>query len=83
MQEYIGYCLIPSNKGQRMMVIKAVSYTHLGFIRKIALEQYRSMGLDENDIGIDLDDLVQEGSIGLLHAIPFFDACLLYTSRCV
>ena len=22
MQEYIGYCLIPSNKGQRMMVIK-------------------------------------------------------------
>ena len=24
------------------------------------------MGLDENDIGIDLEDLVQEGSIGLL-----------------
>ena len=22
MQEFIGYCLIPSNKGQRMMVIK-------------------------------------------------------------
>ena len=22
LQEYIGYCLIPSNKGQRMMVIK-------------------------------------------------------------
>ena len=47
---------------------------NLGFIRKIALEQYRSMGLDENDIGIDLDDLVQEGSIGLLNAIPLFDA---------
>src|SRR5699024_10453695 len=46
---------------------------NLGFIRKIALEQYRSMGLDENDIGIDLDDLVQEGSIGLLNAIPLFD----------
>lgn len=29
---------------------------NLGFIRKIALEQYRNMGLDENDIGIDLDD---------------------------
>ena len=29
------------------------------------------MGLDENDIGIDLDDLVQEGSISLLNAIPF------------
>ena len=27
---------------------------NLGFIRKIALEQYRSMGLDENDIGMDL-----------------------------
>ena len=32
------------------------------------------MGLDENDIGIDLDDLMQEGSIGLLNAIPLFDA---------
>ena len=48
--------------------------SNLGFIRKIALEQYQSMGLDENDIGIDLDDLVQEGSIGLLNAIPLFDA---------
>ena len=32
------------------------------------------MGLDENDIGIDVDDLVQEGSIGLLNAISLFDA---------
>ena len=48
--------------------------SNLGFIRKIALEQYLSMGLDENDIGIDLDDLVQEGSIGLLNAVPLFDA---------
>ena len=47
---------------------------NLGFIRKIALEQYRNMGLDENDIGIELDDLMQEGSIGLLNAIPLFDA---------
>ena len=47
---------------------------NLGFIRKIALEQYRNMGLDENDIGIDLDDLMQEGNIGLLNAIPLFDA---------
>ena len=30
--------------------------------------------MDENDIGIDLDDLMQEGSIGLLNAIPLFDA---------
>ena len=48
--------------------------SNLGFIRKIALEQYRSMELNENDIGIDFDDLVQEGSIGLLNAIPLFDA---------
>ena len=27
---------------------------NLGFIRKIALEQYQGMGLNENDIGIDL-----------------------------
>ena len=47
---------------------------NLRFIRKIALEQCRSMGLDENDIRIDVDDLVQEGSIGLLNAIPLFDA---------
>lgn len=47
--------------------------SNLGFIRKMALEQYRSMGLDENDIGIDLEDLVQEGSIGLLNTIPLFD----------
>ncbi len=25
LQEYIGYCLIPSNKGQRMMLIKAAA----------------------------------------------------------
>ena len=31
------------------------------------------MGPDENDIGIDVDDLVQEGRIGLLNAIPLFD----------
>lgn len=46
---------------------------NLGFIRKIAFEQYRSMGLDENDIEIDLDNLMQEGSIGLLNVIPLFD----------
>ena len=30
--------------------------------------------ISSNDIGIDLDDLMQEGSIGLLNAIPLFDA---------
>ena len=32
------------------------------------------MGLDENGIGIEVDDLIQEGRIGLLNAIPLFDA---------
>ena len=47
---------------------------NLGFIRKIALEQYRNMGLDENDIGFDSVELAQEGSCGLPNAIPLFDA---------
>lgn len=54
-----------------------------GFIREMAWEQYRSMGLDENDIGIDADDLMEKGSLGWLNAIPLFDAgrgmkCLAY-----
>ena len=33
---------------------------NLGFIRKIALEQYRNMGLDEIYIGIDLFQMLIE-----------------------
>lgn len=47
---------------------------NLGFIRKKAQEMFSNMGLDRNDTGIEVDDLVQEGSIGLLNAIPMFDA---------
>lgn len=43
---------------------------NLGFIRKTALEVYGQAG----ESGLDVDDLVQEGCIGLLSAIDRFDA---------
>ena len=46
---------------------------NLGFIRKTAFEMYRSINQDESELGIEKDDLEQEGSIGLLDAIPRFD----------
>ncbi len=46
---------------------------NLGFIRKTAYEIFSSMNLSESDLGIDKDDLEQEGCIGLLDAIPRFD----------
>lgn len=45
-----------------------------GFIHKIAIEFAVAYKLDDSDLCIDLDDLVQEGSLGLLSAIPKFDA---------
>ena len=47
---------------------------NMEFLRRTAHELYKSMNLAENDIGVDVDDLVQEGSIGLLNAIALFDA---------
>lgn len=44
------------------------------FIRKIAYEVFLSMNLSESDLGIEKDDLEQEGCIGLLDAIFRF-AC--------
>ena len=41
---------------------------------KLRWSNTETWGWIENDIGIDLDDLMQEGSIGLLNAIPLFDA---------
>ena len=46
---------------------------NLGFIRKTANELYQSMNLSESSLCLDQDDLIQEGSIGLLNAIPHFD----------
>ena len=43
---------------------------NMGFIRKLALEVYGKAG----ESGLDADDLVQEGCIGLLGAIDRFDA---------
>ena len=43
---------------------------NLGFIRRMALEVYGKAG----ESGPDVDDLVQEGCIGLLSAIDRFDA---------
>ena len=46
---------------------------NLGYIRKIANELYQSVGLGNSELGIDHDDLIQEGSIGLLRAITLYD----------
>ena len=43
---------------------------NMGFVRKLALEVYGKAG----ESGLDVDDLVQEGCIGLLSAIDRFDA---------
>ena len=47
---------------------------NMGFIRKTAGELYRSMNLAQSDFCVDCEDLVQEGSIGLLSAAAGFDA---------
>lgn len=47
---------------------------NLGFIRQTAADIYRGMNLGESELGIELDDLAQEGCIGLLDAISRFDS---------
>ena len=44
-----------------------------GFIVQTADLIYRSSSLEGSDLNIDMDDLVQEGSIGLLRAVDGFD----------
>ena len=46
---------------------------NLGYIRKTANELYISSNLENSELGIDRDDLIQEGSISLLRAIPRYD----------
>ena len=48
----------------------------LPFIRQQANRLWIRMGLQERTAVIDQEDLVQEGCIGLLHAIPVFDSTL-------
>lgn len=47
---------------------------NLDYIRKIANELYRSVGLGNSGLGIDRNDLIQEGSIGLLQAVSLYDS---------
>ncbi len=44
-----------------------------GFIRKTAIEICQNHNLEESDMDIEVDDLMQEGSLGLLKAVPLFD----------
>ena len=46
---------------------------NMGFIVQTADIVYRSSSLEGSDLNIDMDDLVQEGSIGLLRAVDGFD----------
>ena len=46
---------------------------NMGFIVQTAELIYRSASLEGSDLNIDVDDLVQEGSIGLLRAVDGFD----------
>ena len=46
---------------------------NMGFIVQAADLVYRSSSLEGSDLNIDVDDLVQEGSIGLLKAISTYD----------
>lgn len=46
---------------------------NMGFIRSTANKMYASLALAESALTIDRDDLVQEGSLGLMDAIGQFD----------
>ena len=46
---------------------------NMGFIIQTADLVYRSSSLEGSDLNIDVDDLVQEGSIGLLREVDGFD----------
>ena len=46
---------------------------NMGFIIQTADLVYRSSSLEGSDLNIDVDDLVQEGGIGLLKAIHGYD----------
>ena len=46
---------------------------NLGYIRKTANELYISNNLENSELGIDRDDLIQEGSISFLRTISRYD----------
>ena len=69
LQEYIGYCLIPSNKGQRMMVIKGNGGEGKS---QIGVVLFRLFGCNMKD-----------GSIGKISENRFARADLEHTLLCV
>lgn len=69
LQEYIGYCLIPSNKGQRMMVIKGNGGEGKSQIGVVLAAMF---GSNMND-----------GSIGKISKNPFARADLEHILLCV
>lgn len=52
---------------------EALVEKNMGLIIQTADLIYRSSSLEGSDLNIDVDDLVQEGSIGLLRAVDGFD----------
>ena len=57
------------DEGARELLVEK----NMGFIVQTADLVYRSSSLEGSDLNIDVDDLVQEGSIGLLRAVDGFD----------
>ena len=57
------------DEGARELLVEK----NMGFIIQTADLVYRSSSLEGSDLNIDVDDLVQEGSIGLLRAVDGFD----------
>ena len=96
-QEFIGYCLIPSNKGQRMICLLYTSHVDgVGRIANIRKDDTAIWYTIHADSAI-LRYVVEKGSITIdgvsltvaageptgfaVSTIPH--TCLLYTSRCV
>ena len=70
----------PSNEQLCALAQKGATHTtnllleyNSGFIRKTANEIFLKSNLVESDLSIEIGDLEQEGSIGLLKAIPSYD----------
>lgn len=57
------------DEGARELLVEK----NMGFIVQTAGLVYRSSSLEGSDLNIDVDDLVQEGCIGLLRAVDGFD----------
>ena len=70
------------SSNEQLCALAQKGYTHAanllleynsGFIRKTANKIFLKSNLAESDLIIEIGDLEQEGSIGLLKAIPSYD----------